>query len=181
MTTRLARANAQRLFLVKKPSVTDTTFHVLGTTNTSYIVDFLTTDQPSCTCMDFRLRKRCCKHILFVLIRVLGIPVQSEQCTPEVLLPAVRKIVKVITGEYNISVGTVIESGSTIVPEASTVVSVPQRAYAEDDECPICFDPFGKELLVYCTQVCGNSVHQVCFDMWKRKQGKTCVMCRAKM
>ena len=187
MATRLERAHVNRLFLVKKPTPDDPTFHVLGTTNNSYEVDFLKTSSPTCTCMDYKLRKRCCKHILFVMVRVLSVSVASETLSAENVLAATQKAQIILdTGvcpvgvAYNsrYDVGNNSRSDTVAIPD---VQGVPQRAYTEDDECPVCFEPFATELLVYCTKVCGNSVHKVCFDMWKRNKGKTCVLCRADM
>jgi len=181
MSTRLERAHVNRLFMVKKPTPDDPTFHVLGTTSNSYTVDFVSTPSPTCTCMDFRLRKRCCKHILFVMVRVLSVPVTSETLTPTNILAATQKITDILaTGVCPVGVaynGNATKTRTT----TTTTPSVPQRAYTEDDECPVCYEPFGTELLVYCTKQCGNSVHKVCFDMWKLHKGKTCVMCRAVM
>ncbi|RID73255.1 hypothetical protein BRARA_B00417 [Brassica rapa] len=55
---RILRALRHRIRLLHRPNAD--TFHVLGVTSTL-----------TCTCPD---RKKPCKHMLFVLIRVLGIP-----------------------------------------------------------------------------------------------------------
>ena len=44
-------------------------FLVMGTTGNVYTVTI--ENEPSCTCPDFQLRQRRCKHIFFILMRVM--------------------------------------------------------------------------------------------------------------
>jgi len=82
--SRLARALQQRIFLLDRPS--STAFHVMGNSGTAYMVLLSPEDQrrepmeaawrdtfPNCTCPDHTGRGLLCKHILFVLVKVLGI------------------------------------------------------------------------------------------------------------
>lgn len=60
----------------------------------------------------------------------------------------------------------------------------PQRRPLDTSDCPICFEEFEQDKIVtidFC-KVCGNNVHQDCFNMWKASKGSnvSCVYCRAK-
>lgn len=68
---RIIRALRHRIRLLHRPNAA--TFHVLGATCNVYTVTLTVT--PTCTCPD---RKKPCKHILFVLIRALGIPLDDK-------------------------------------------------------------------------------------------------------
>lgn len=76
---RLARAKGQRMFLVERRA-TDTTssgydFSVLGTTGNLYTVAI--DKRPRCNCPDARRGNVPCKHVMFVIIKVLRIPPDS--------------------------------------------------------------------------------------------------------
>ena len=71
--TRLERAMKHRLYLVERMSPFD--FHILGDTGSDYLVSL--TSHPECTCPDHKNRRELCKHILFVLVRVLGLPEET--------------------------------------------------------------------------------------------------------
>ncbi|KAJ2965051.1 hypothetical protein NQZ79_g126 [Umbelopsis isabellina] len=58
-----------------------------------------------------------------------------------------------------------------------------KRRPLDTSDCPICFESFSEEeisSIAYC-RVCGNNVHNECFDNWKSYQPGvvTCVYCRA--
>ena len=53
-----------------------------------------------------------------------------------------------------------------------------QKPIQDDDVCPICLDNIKDNGdLVYCKK-CGNSLHKKCFEMWCKRNKKTCVFCR---
>ncbi|KAG4392134.1 hypothetical protein GLYMA_04G084500v4 [Glycine max] len=65
ISDRIVRALRHRLRLLHRSG---STFFILGATGNVYTVTL--SSSPSCTCPD---RTTPCKHILFVLIRVLGV------------------------------------------------------------------------------------------------------------
>jgi len=76
---RIKRALTQRLFLVQNDSANSTTtlegsFIVLGSTGNVYTVKV--SHIPSCTCLD-HASGHLCKHILFVLLKVMQLPPNS--------------------------------------------------------------------------------------------------------
>lgn len=69
-------------------------------------------------------------------------------------------------------------------PELDTVEEeVAERRPLDTSDCPICFEEFEAaqiETIVFC-RVCGNNIHEECFNMWKQSKGNdvTCVYCRS--
>jgi len=76
---RTQRANQQRMFLVDRRLVgaaggsrnVSVEFHVLGSTGNVYRV--MIGRDCYCTCPDY-LRSKCCKHMIFVMLKVLRVP-----------------------------------------------------------------------------------------------------------
>nr|GMD48889.1 mitogen-activated protein kinase kinase kinase 1-like [Ipomoea batatas] len=79
LADRIVRAVSHPLSLLHR---SDTLFFVLGVTGNVYTVNIAAT--PSCTCPD---RIAPCKHILFVMIRVLGINLDDSCLLRRTLRP----------------------------------------------------------------------------------------------
>ena len=71
---RLERALEQRIYLIDREisNAADMHFVVLGAVGKVYYVDINAT--PRCSCIDYRMRGGQCKHLYFVLCRVLKLP-----------------------------------------------------------------------------------------------------------
>ncbi|KAH7442948.1 hypothetical protein KP509_02G009400 [Ceratopteris richardii] len=193
---RISRAFTHRLYLIDKklsgspPSECE--FFVLGATGNVYTVRLAL--RPSCTCPDYA-KGNICKHILFVMLRVMRIPQDDPRVWQKALLPSeldgllenlsvsdavlasglVRQRFREIVGE----------SSSTALPAEEIQQKPQQRAITGD--CPICYEPMaandGKssEPVVFC-KTCGNNVHADCFKRWsqsKKNKNVTCIYCRA--
>ncbi|CAN0907217.1 Mitogen-activated protein kinase kinase kinase 1 [Linum grandiflorum] len=179
----------------------ESSFFVLGATGNVYTVSL--TSVPSCTCPD---RTSPCKHIFFVLIRVLGVPLDDSSLRRRTLRPCL--------------LSRLLSSPSS--PESLAGVSVRRRFHQlffdflvrrqreqqqqeeEDNKdgrgvarvqieegamCPICMDDIVKTetgeaaVAVAACGTCRNVVHQECLRRWKRSRGRrgaTCVICRAR-
>ncbi|KAL2940125.1 Mitogen-activated protein kinase kinase kinase 1 [Bienertia sinuspersici] len=180
-TDRILRALGHRLLLLYR---SDPNFYVLGATGNVYVVNVSTT--LACTCPD---RATPCKHILFVLIKVLGLPLDEPCLRKRTLRPshlarilanpslpdsfASSSLRQIFYQEFFLqrehggssegSCGAVVEEGAT---------------------CPICLEEMGKsgKKLVACG-TCRNSLHEECLMTWKRTQRRrmfNCVICRAR-
>lgn len=54
---------------------------------------------------------------------------------------------------------------------------------AETSMCPVCMEEMRREERVLACGVCGNCLHEECFQKWKRSRGRrvaNCVICRAR-
>ena len=76
MSTRIERCFTDNLYLVESipqnsKEEKKRIYLIMGSTGNVYSV--VITNKPTCTCPDFRQRKKRCKHIYFVLIRIMKV------------------------------------------------------------------------------------------------------------
>eukprot|EP00742_Colponemidia_sp_Colp-10_P013003 GILJ01014656.1.p1 GENE.GILJ01014656.1~~GILJ01014656.1.p1 ORF type:complete len:320 (+),score=26.53 GILJ01014656.1:626-1585(+) len=186
---RIVRAFQHRLYLIEKKPHSDDALErdyvVLGNTGFVYTIHIGTL--PSCTCPDFA-KGNLCKHILFVLLRVLKVPRNSPLVYQRAFLSSELKEIysygskgrldrtvvadEAVRKRYSEMTGSVTED----------VEGVKQRPL-EGEECPICFEPFTTgEAVVWCRAQCGSNLHRDCFNRWRQQKGAnvTCPFCRAR-
>ncbi|CAN6442644.1 unnamed protein product [Victoria cruziana] len=188
---RIGRAMEQRLILLHRSSTSPyyATFYVLGATGNVYTVTISTT--PSCTCPD---PVSPCKHILFVFLRVLGLPPSDYRLRCKTLshfevfraLVATEADTAVLAGPKLLSRFRQIFSAGDAVPrDFSAQGEVEDRAEESEEEvCPVCLEKIERkrEPVAVCV-TCKNVVHAACFERWKKSRARrvvTCVMCRAR-
>ena len=143
------------------------TFQIAGTTGNIYTV---TIDKlPSCTCPDNRRARNQCKHIIYVLVRVLKAP-PNLQYQAAFLSTELEEIF----------------AGAPAPPGAKPDSGEEEAGHRKpiEGDCPICvleFEP-EKEEIIWCRLGCGNNIHAECFKRWatsRAGQPVTCVYCRA--
>ncbi|CAF1264951.1 unnamed protein product [Adineta ricciae] len=209
MCTRIKRAIRERLYLLAVSSTleepTRRTYQVFGQTGNVYTVTI--SRLLSCTCPD-HASGNVCKHIIFILHRVLKVDSRSRLLYQRALLTnelneifanadaqqnaifndsnilaeqEVRKAYQVTTGDSNTILDTVADA---TVPE--TVVK--QKTITADDDCPICCESMEDKAgdpanILFCSTSCGNNMHNNCFNQWRRmktlmREPVTCPFCR---
>jgi hypothetical protein len=192
VSERIERAFQHRLYLIdKKPVVGDDPdrpsgceFFVLGATGNVYSVRLDL--RPSCTCPDFK-RGNTCKHILFVMLRVLKLPVDDPRVWQKALLTSELEELLLISclNEETVLASHQVRARFREIAGSSPGKEEEDKSVQRDLEgdCPVCYEPLDgvKEDVVFC-RVCGNNVHRDCFMRWsksKRAGTVTCVYCRA--
>lgn len=180
---RKIRGMSQPIYLINFDTQRENTeskkFTVLGTTGTVYTV---TIDEcPKCTCPDFRQRKKRCKHIYFILIRVMKVPEENEDIktfTKEQVTTMFTNMQEIAKSVY---INDELRQMYNIICQQNLAENktVPMK---DEELCPICLDDINcGEPVDYCKYACGNPVHVGCFKMWiKGKKDVTCVLCRSK-
>ncbi|KAF8063783.1 Map3k1 [Scenedesmus sp. PABB004] len=169
-------------------------FSVLGATANVYEVTIGC--HPHCSCPDFP-RSRLCKHVLFVLLRVLRVAPHDPIVWQKALLA--REAEALLGGQHSQGADL-----TGVLADARTLQAFRRATGAaggEDEEqeqqqqgvarrpvegdCPICFEELqdGGEPLEWCA-TCGNSLHAACFSRWAdtKRRGHatvTCCFCRA--
>eukprot|EP00884_Botryococcus_braunii_P021169 jgi/Botrbrau1/7736/Bobra.0159s0166.1 len=202
---RMARAlpgSGHRMFLLDRKTVVACStspsgpveeFAVLGATGNVYTVTIGC--HPQCTCPDYARHPeaRPCKHIAYVLIRVLRLPINQPEVWQKVLLPAEAEMV--LSGqlseraEENVLADRSVRDAYRKAVQPTDLSSPESIQRHVEGDCPICYDEMHSEAtakeeeVVFCTS-CGNNVHVECFRRWvtsKRQHGAevTCVWCRA--
>lgn len=211
---RVQRAKKQRLYLLAVTNNSEgfPSFAVLGSTGNVYTVWFQS-GSPKCNCVDHRVRweeivvsfsfflsslyrRTLCKHIIFVLLRILKVPEKQIEklsagslCESE--LQRFLTNVTVPVEERYIAPRNTLEDFKSIVGDLDGALSSENRSPVPrregNTECPICFEDFSTEdvtePILYCKWGCGNAVHKDCFDKWSASkveagQEVTCVYCR---
>ena len=169
---RKERGKTQQLYLVER--VNDQTYVIMGSTGNIYTVTINNT--PQCNCLDYKNRLRRCKHIYFVLLRIMKVAPGREdkkEYTDDEIAVMIQNIPNItrnliankkVAEEYAKLSNT---TGSTI------------KMKDIDGDCPICLDPLDNgELIDFCKTTCGNPIHKECFEMWSKRSGKkTCLFC----
>ncbi len=155
--TRVRRALSESLFLLHQQN---RTYHVMGSRGTSYQVEILephvlTSKVVRCECPDFTLNHHICKHIYFLLYRILNLPILDDFPSP-----------KEIQNAYD---------GPAKPHDVKRV-----KTLEEDQECCICFEKLSDGQVVSCVQECGQSIHKECYQHWLRfgQQRHGCPLCR---
>ncbi|KAN0063363.1 hypothetical protein ACQY0O_004529 [Thecaphora frezii] len=166
---RIIRVLSQRMFMINRFRAAGTLkeeFDVLGSTGDVYKVTIAS--EPKCTCMDNRIRKKLCKHLLFIFLKVLRLPRNSpmflqngmshEQLVE--LFEAARpnpieegaQASKELRRAWEVSVGLRLpgqefddegSDGSKAVKEEEKEASDPlgkRLLPLEGDSCPICYE-----------------------------------------
>jgi hypothetical protein len=166
--SRLERAYTHRLYLLDRRTPTE--FDMLGHSGARYRVNLARA--PTCTCPDHANRDGGrCKHIFFVLGRVMGVDPDGGPLD-DTLLAHLRAAQ--ISG-WAPTLGD--------VRDACAPSAVAQRLPEPGDPCPICFEDLVGEACAFCATGCGGTIHALCITRWseaKRASAHpvTCPLCR---
>jgi hypothetical protein len=132
-------------------------FKILGSTNKVYNVQVwreLDKVGCACSCMDFVMRNRHCKHIYWIGSK------HFDEIDPK--LWSLWDYKKVVTECW-------------IVHENRTFKN------ARNHNCPICLDfiDYENDMTICCKNECQNAVHAICWTRFYNISGKSnCVVCR---
>lgn len=215
---RIARARTQRLYLIdislngvipSSSSESNKNEHehngsddlsislaVLGSTGNVYEVTL--SKLLHCTCPD-HAKGNLCKHILFVMLKVVGLPSNSPLVYQSALLSteveelyhrlAIRRSNLGITGAVLANEAVrerfaCLKSEKTDTEKQDSSSDDNNRRKEVEGDCPICFDELGTNMstLTYCKTACGTNFHSECIKMWisqcKPPKEATCPACR---
>lgn len=192
--SRLQRAFTQRIYLMESEAMENGSFRfkMMGNTNKPYDISVANGEAISCSCPDHQMWGNFCKHMMHLLIRVIGMT-REQVCDHyyknenfvsgcETMHPLERWFAR---KESNLNaVGDMDEAEDVEIPG-----QVKRRPIEEDDDCPVCYEQFSdtaNEPTVWCRAGCGKSVHQSCFLKWSQALGQKygshkalgCVYCR---
>ncbi|KAL6980097.1 hypothetical protein U1Q18_021746 [Sarracenia purpurea var. burkii] len=175
---RIIRAFGHRLRLLHR---SESDFFVLGATGNVYTVAL--SETPSCTCPD---RATPCKHILFVLIRVLGVSLDDACIRRTNLRPCqLSRLLNTPESPESLAGAVVRERFHQLFFLARQQASSREPVVEIEDgaTCPVCLEELrAAENVVACGR-CRNPIHEQCFLTWKknnRRRSATCVICRAR-
>lgn len=179
---RKQRCETQKIFLLEaiQPNADlSRTYMVCGSTGNIYQVTIA--ENPSCTCPDNSKNNNRCKHIYFILMKVMKTEDEDEsQYSPEdlqVMFNNIPVITNQLMADNNIrTIYDKLKISNGLVHKEKDITKK-----GSDDLCPICLDELDNgEDLDYCKFSCGKQLHKLCFSMWiKQKKEPICVYCKA--
>ena len=192
---RIERALSQRLYLINASPITtcrenggpSITFHILGSTGNVYLVTI--GKVPSCSCPDHE-KGNLCKHILFIMLKVMGLPSNSNLVYQAAYLTQELEEIFELYQQRKSSMSAVLANEAVRTEYAKIqsgdddkkISSSVERKKVEGEDCPICFDSLGNSLslLTFCQNSCGTNFHVECMKMWiSQCHGcPTCPACR---
>ena len=170
---RIQRCYTNNIYLIEavppnSENDTERAYVIMG--HSGHVYNVTITNYPSCTCPDYYLRGNRCKHIYFVLMRIMNITnATDDSFSDEELIEMYRNIPPITQN--------LMYKGEAVEVEGKEV----DQKFDAGDICPICLDPLenGQEL-DFCRFSCGKTIHKKCFSMWEKSKGSICVFCRAK-
>ena len=169
---RIERCYTDNIYLIESvPPDEDNPYEreylIMGNSGNTYTVTI--SNDPSCTCPDYRTRGNRCKHIYFVLIRIMNTYNYTEEIYSD------DELEEMFSNIPQVAKNLMYQEEK---PQEQKEV---KQKFQKDDVCPICLDPLenGKEL-DYCKYSCGQTIHKKCFSMWEKSKGGICVFCRGK-
>ncbi|KAK2392391.1 hypothetical protein P8452_29305 [Trifolium repens] len=176
ISDRIVRALKHRLRLLHRSG---STFFIFGATGNVYTVTLSST--PSCTCPD---RTTPCKHILFVMIRVLGVS-QNDACVRRRnLRPCqLQRLLNMPTLSEAVAGFKLRQRFHQLFFEGGTSKKESDVEMEEGSACPVCLEEMEKEERLVACGTCRNVIHEECLIRWKRSRGRrsaSCVICRAR-
>ncbi|KAK5001100.1 hypothetical protein LTR66_000138 [Elasticomyces elasticus] len=164
------RALTQRMFVIerRREVIDDHPAEIVELAGSTGNIYTITIDHvPSCNCPHARKGNQC-KHIFYVLIRVLKAP-ERLQYQLALTSSELREI---------------FDQAPPLPTDDGADEEKDGKRKPVEDDCPICcceFEP-EKEEIVWCKAACGNNIHKACFDQWaavKTGDKATCPYCRA--
>lgn len=174
---RIDRALTQRLYLIDRVANLDNhTFRVIGSTGNLYTVSI--GNSIKCDCPD---PLNTCKHIIFVLCKILRIPSTSPVITQTKFSP--EQMIDILSNEATFQVSKNDMANQRVInalhnnnDDNNNI----RKSFEQDAECPICYESLDDSELVWCKLTCGNNFHKDCFTKWANSTSKiSCPLCRS--
>ena len=164
---RKSRGLKQKLYLVE--SLNQFEYVIMGSTGNVYNVKIAS--KPTCTCPDYIINNHRCKHIYFVLLKIMG--VVNVDCSTFTENDLKNMISSLPTPQTELCVNSFIKNKYLKLKNNEQIIR------GEDDACPICLDDISNgEEYSYCKADCGRCIHTGCFEMWCTKNAPNCLFCK---
>jgi len=180
---RKSRGKTQKIYLVMTHEYTmnvlERSYEVMGTTGNVYNVCIKTS--PTCTCPDYETRQKRCKHIYFVLSRIMKVQPEQEDIEEYTNddLEYMFDHVPHITENLRVNADKIAHFKAL---KKNGNGEVTMKQIGEDDVCPICLDDMYEcnDVITYCKYSCGHAIHEDCFTRYSdhRNEIVKCLYCQ---
>ena len=163
MSTRKQRGLSERIYLLDANFDSDIwNLTIKGQSKSIYKIK-LSSENVKCKCMDFNIRKNVCKHMYFILGRILK---DSK---------IINKIKCVADIEDNFND---ISLNLKNILNKHVSNNTNDLEYDNKECCSICFEEFGDESVEQCQLSCKNVFHTECINLWL-SNNNSCPLCRS--
>ena len=164
MSTRKQRGLKERIYLLNafRNNENEWTLSVKGSSNKIYEIK-LSNNDVKCKCMDFSIRGRICKHLYFIIGRVIR---------TNNLLSLINEV-----DDIKINYELISTLLNDILKNHLQNNKIDNVCYDKNECCSICFEEFGNEPVEQCQIQCKNTFHSECIKIWISKNS-TCPLCR---
>ena len=175
--TRKERGKKQNIFLIETIPPTskyERKYDVVGMTGNVYTITI--SNSPTCTCPDHTTRFRRCKHIYFILIRVMHVD-EDDEDKAKFTNEELEKMFDSIPDITNNLIAD--NKHREAYEKLKDKKDEPIKKKSINDLCPICLDDLDNgDELDYCKYSCGKNIHKECFQMWAKSKSLHCIFCR---
>eukprot|EP00592_Proboscia_alata_P018416 CAMPEP_0194416944 /NCGR_PEP_ID=MMETSP0176-20130528/15929_1 /TAXON_ID=216777 /ORGANISM="Proboscia alata, Strain PI-D3" /LENGTH=806 /DNA_ID=CAMNT_0039222517 /DNA_START=282 /DNA_END=2702 /DNA_ORIENTATION=- len=195
---RIARARVERLFLIQQTpddvtniesSIHPTyggptcSFAVLEGGGATRLYNVQCCKIPTCDCPDY-LKGNLCKHILFVMLKVIGLAQNSGLIYQAGLLEReLREIFATLKIKQS---GIAAKRDPRSHYKLEGQVEVARKPLELNESCPVCYDEMTSSCtLTYCRGTCGSNFHDGCIQVWNTQYSNSlpggkmpCPVCR---
>lgn len=167
-------------------------FKISGSTQNVYTISIdKNTFIFNCDCPDMKshcIHKKClCKHIVFLLIRVLkyyDIDIYKElKFNHEKFKPFFEKIENSFIDDISLTNLSLTEKYNLKINNEKDEITKDKFSpylHEEEYECSICYDLLGFDLKLVGCPTCKQSFHELCINKWLLNSNyKNCVYCRS--
>jgi len=170
----------------KNINETEREYAVLGSTGNVYTITIGTLH--NCTCPDFQ-KGNLCKHVFFVLLKVLRVPSNSIYVYQKALLKS--ELHEIFQAAPLTLFGSSVLANSSVRNKYKQSMGGTECEHEEVErkdicgDCPVCMEELdGNEATTWCRGQCGNNVHVECFKEWRDNQQRmgqdvVCMFCRS--
>jgi len=154
----------------RKKSDFERKFLVLGASGSPYTVKI--GEYSRCTCPDFETNNNICKHMYFIVLRILKSKTVRKKNSKNTLKKMFDNIPTFLENDLFVNQ----KAKNDFQNSGRKIMIVPQKF---DDVCPICLEDATKnQTLDYCKYQCGKSVHRDCLNIWiKKTKVQKCLFC----
>ena len=165
MTTRKQRGLSERIYLLDAKFDSDVwNLTIKGQSKSVYKI-ILSNENVKCKCMDFNIRKNVCKHMYFILGRIL------KDCK---ILNKIKCVSDIEDNFDDISFNL----KNILSKHVSNITNTNDLEYDNKECCSICFEEFGDESVEQCQLSCKNVFHTECINLWL-SNNNSCPLCRS--
>jgi len=174
---RKQRGLTQPIYLIEtiidEPNQYEKKYIVMGSSGNVYTVAI--SQIPTCTCPDYATRQKRCKHIYFVLGRIMQVNDDNQDNDEYTDI----ELLKMFSQIPQITNNLIIDNNAKNKYNKLKNTNPDQNKKSTDDLCPICLDDLENGEVLDCCRSCGKHVHTCCFSMWTKSRGARCVFCQA--